>query len=250
MRFWRFRSGRGAFGGIGVGRVLLKTGQNLCGTSSPEPQNLQNLPDPRQNLARTLSEPPRQNLRTSERDPRRFWRFWRGLGEVFGGSEVLGQNLRFCVQNLRLVLYEKDRLEAISLPTVTHALPTYGSCLATRCRFAPRADCGRTSCASTTAHMCILGLTHTLTDSCNPAKLSGRPLWQHDTGGSSSSRTGAHPHVRPGEKSSQTGCCSRIDLPRSAISTPELPLACSICVLARTILRWREAAAWRADETR
>ena len=76
--------------------------------------------------------------------------------------------------------------------------------------------------------MCILGLTHTLTDSCNPAKLSGRPLWQHDTGGSSSSRTGAHPHVRPGEKSSQTGCCSRIDLPRSAISTPELPLACSI----------------------
>ena len=145
---------------------------------------------------------------------------------------------------------KKDRLEAISLPTVTHALPTYGSCLATRCRFAPRADCGRTSCASTTAHMCILGLTHTLTDSCNPAKLSGRPLWQHDTGGSSSSRTGAHPHVRPGEKSSQTGCCSRIDLPRSAISTPELPLACSICVLARTILRWREAAAWRADETR
>lgn len=145
---------------------------------------------------------------------------------------------------------KKDRLEAISLPTVTHALHTYGSCLATRCRFAPRADCGRTSCASTTAHMCILGLTHTLTDSCNPAKLSGRPLWQHDTGGSSSSRTGAHPHVRPGEKSSQTGCCSRIDLPRSAISTPELPLACSICVLARTILRWREAAAWRADETR
>ena len=107
MRFWRFRSGRGAFGGIGVGRVLLKTGQNLCGTSSPEPQNLQNLPaDPRQNLARTLTEPPRQNLRTSERDPRRFWRFWRGLGEVFGGSEVLGQNLRFCIQNLRLVLYE------------------------------------------------------------------------------------------------------------------------------------------------
>ena len=145
---------------------------------------------------------------------------------------------------------KKDRLEAISLPTVTHALHTYGSCLATRCRFAPRADCGRTSCASTTAHMCILGLTHTLTDSCNPAKLSGRPLWQHDTGGSSSSRTGAHPHVRPGEKSSQTGCCSRIDLPRSAISTPELPLACSICVLARTILRWREAAARRADETR
>ena len=144
---------------------------------------------------------------------------------------------------------KKDRLEAISLPTVTHALPTYGSCLATRCRFAPRADCGRTSCASTTAHMCILGLTHTLTDSCNPAKLSGRPLWQHDTGGSSSSRTGAHPHVRPGEKSSQTGCCSRIDLPRSAISTPELPLACSICVLARTILRLREAGARRADET-
>ena len=105
MRFWRFRSGRGAFGGIGVGRVLLKTGQNLCGTSSPEPQNLQNLPDPRQNLARTLSEPPRQNLRTSERDPRRFWRFWRGLGEVFGGSEVLGQNLSFCIQNLRLDLY-------------------------------------------------------------------------------------------------------------------------------------------------
>ena len=105
MRFWRFRSGRGAFGGIGVGRVLLKTGQNLCGTSSPEPQNLQNLPDPRQNLARTLTELPRQNLRTSERDPRRFWRFWRGLGEVFGGSEVLGQNLRFCIQNLVLVLY-------------------------------------------------------------------------------------------------------------------------------------------------
>ena len=146
---------------------------------------------------------------------------------------------------------KKDRLEAISLPTVTHALPTYGSCLATRCRFAPRADCGRTSCASTTAHMCILGLTHTLTDSCNPAKLSGRPLWQHDTGGSSSSRTGAHPHVRPGEKSSQTGCCSRIDLPRSAISTPELPLACSICVFARTILRWREAAAdVRGERTR
>ena len=153
-------------------------------------------------------------------------------------------------QNTPAAAEKKDRLEAISLPTVTHALPTYGSCLATRCRFAPRADCGRTSCASTTAHMCILGLTHTLTDSCNPAKLSGRPLWQHDTGGSSSSRTGAHPHVRPGEKSSQTGCCSRIDLPRSAISTPELPLACSICVLARTILRWREAAAWRADETR
>ena len=108
MRFWRFRSGRGAFGGIGVGRVLLKTGQNLCGTSSPEPQNLQNLPDPRQNLARTLTEPPRQNLRTSERDPRRFWRFWRGLGEVFGGSEVLGQNLRFCIQNLVLVLYEYE----------------------------------------------------------------------------------------------------------------------------------------------
>ena len=124
----------------------------------------------------------------------------------------------------RAAAEKKDRLEAISLPTVTHALPTYGSCLATRCRFAPRADCGRTSCASTTAHMCILGLTHTLTDSCNPAKLSGRPLWQHDTGGSSSSRTGAHPHVRPGEKSIQTGCCSRIDLPRSAISTPELPM--------------------------
>jgi hypothetical protein len=75
------------------------------------------------------------------------------------------------------------------------------------------------------------------------------PERQADTGGSSSSRTGALPHVRPGEKSIQTGCCSRIDLPRSAISTPELPLACSICVLARTILRWREAAAWRADET-
>ena len=113
MRFWRFRSGRGAFGGIGVGRVLLKTGQNLCGTSSPEPQNLQNLPDPRQTLARTLSEPPRQNLRTSERDPRRFWRFWRGLGEVFGGSEVLGQNLRFCIQNLRLVLYESTRASQV-----------------------------------------------------------------------------------------------------------------------------------------
>ena len=112
MRFWRFRSGRGAFGGIGVGRVLLKTGQNLCGTSSPEPQNLQNLPDPRQNLARTLSEPPRQNLRTSERDPRRFWRFWRGLGEVFGGSEVLGQNLRFCIQNLRLDLYGRPGVRA------------------------------------------------------------------------------------------------------------------------------------------
>ena len=92
-------------GGRGAERVLLKTDQNLCGTSSPEPLNLQNLPDPRQNLDRTLPEPPRQNLRTSERDPRRFWRFWRGLGEVFGGSEVLGQNLRFCIQNLRLVLY-------------------------------------------------------------------------------------------------------------------------------------------------
>jgi hypothetical protein len=105
VRIWRFRPGRGGSGWVGVGRVLLKTGQNLCGTSSPEPQNLQNLPEPRQNLARTLTEPPRQNLRTSERDPRRFWRFWRGLGEVFGGSEVLGQNLRFCIQNLRLVLY-------------------------------------------------------------------------------------------------------------------------------------------------
>ena len=105
MRIWRFRPGRGGSGWVGVRRVLLKTGQNLCGTSSPEPQNLQNLPDPRQNLARTLTEPPRQNLRTSERDPRRFWRFWRGLGEVFGGSEVLGQNLRFCIQNLVLVLY-------------------------------------------------------------------------------------------------------------------------------------------------
>jgi hypothetical protein len=105
VRIWRFRPGRGGSGWVGVGRVLLKTGQNLCGTSSPEPQNLQNLPEPRQNLARTLTEPPRQNLRTSERDPRRFWRFWRGLGEVFGGSEVLGQNLRFCIQNLVLVLY-------------------------------------------------------------------------------------------------------------------------------------------------
>ena len=118
MRFWRFRSGRGAFGGMGVGRVLLKTGQNLCGTSSPEPQNLQNLPDPRQNLARTLSEPPRQNLRTSERDPRRFWRFWRGLGEVFGGSEVLGQNLRFCIQNLVLVLYDEKNRPVALLPYV------------------------------------------------------------------------------------------------------------------------------------
>ena len=32
-------------GGRGAERVLLKTDQNLCGTSSPEPQNLQNLPD-------------------------------------------------------------------------------------------------------------------------------------------------------------------------------------------------------------
>ena len=31
------------------------------------------------------------------------------MGEVFGGSEVLGQNLRFCVQNLRLVLYDRER---------------------------------------------------------------------------------------------------------------------------------------------
>ena len=87
---------------------------------------------------------------------------------------------------------KKDRLEAISLPTVTHALPTYGSCLATRCRFAPRADCGRTSCASTTAHMCILGLTHTLTDSCNPAKLSGRPLSGNTTLGGAAAQEPAH----------------------------------------------------------
>jgi len=112
VRIWRFRPGRGGSGWVGVRRLLLKTGQNLCGTSSPEPQNLQNLPDPRQNLARTLTEPPRQNLRTSERDPRRFWRFWRGLGEVFGGSEVLGQNLRFCIQNLRLDLYGRPGVRA------------------------------------------------------------------------------------------------------------------------------------------
>ena len=125
MRIWRFRPGRGGSGWVGVGRVLLKTGQNLCGTSSPEPQNLQNLPDPRQNLARTLTEPPRQNLRTSERDPRRFWRFWRGLGEVFGGSEVLGQNLRFCIQNLRLVLYASaDDAESQSPPPDSLHSPT------------------------------------------------------------------------------------------------------------------------------
>ena len=76
-------------GAWGVGRVLLKRSKpvrNLVARTSEPPEPPRPSSEPRQNLVRTLPDSPCQNLRTSERDPRRFWRFWRGLGEVFGGS--------------------------------------------------------------------------------------------------------------------------------------------------------------------
>jgi hypothetical protein len=105
-----------------------KPRQNLIARTSKPPEPPGPSPEPRQNLDRTSStEPPRQNLRTSERDPRRFWRFWRGLGEVFGGSEVLGQNLRFCIQNLRLDLYERFTPKEVHTNTKTRKRETPAS---------------------------------------------------------------------------------------------------------------------------